>query len=365
MHWAALLGKEPIVRELLASAVAVSVIDKSRKSPLHYAVEKGHAGVVEELLKHGVALDVKDGSGQTARSIAEQNGNKEIVGLFDKYKPRYMDLESRFEKSLCHRDIEGAKFLIHAGTNLTNKNFRTPTPLHFAARYDSPELVALLLEKGVSATIRNQSLYSYADPFYYATMTLEQRVIEIIKLLLDRGADVNRVIYWSNLLRDICEPHYGDPDLVEKATLEVVKLLLKRGADCDRLPRWYDWTALQKVILYFRTMYGVEIARLLLKNGADVNRLVHYELSPSPSSDDSTLATADATLATALINHQGRIKAQLKDMKTALVKLLANYGLRGSALAYSVSKDHFCLSRGGCAERIRKNPFENSRIKWF
>jgi ankyrin repeat protein len=84
--------------------------------------------------------------------------------------------------------------------------------------------------------------------------------LEIVKLLLEHGADVNAKT----------KEGYGYTALHSAASnghLEIVKLLLEHGADVNAKTKYGGYTALHSA-----TMNGhLEIVKLLLEHGADVN----------------------------------------------------------------------------------------------
>ena len=83
--------------------------------------------------------------------------------------------------------------------------------------------------------------------------------IDVVKLLLEHGADVNA--------RDALKC------AAENGRIDVVKLLLEHGANLHAKDEW----ALKVAIRYYHT----EVVKLLLENGADVHKSDFFLLYPS------------------------------------------------------------------------------------
>ncbi len=113
------------------------------------------------------------------------------------------------------------------------------------------ELVALLLNAGVSASAQNK----YGDPALFFAVSKEHK--EILRLLLNRGADIN------------AKDKRGDTALHLAVILhetERVVLLLSNGANTE-VQANHGWTALHLAASYGRT----ELLELLLNYGANIN----------------------------------------------------------------------------------------------
>jgi hypothetical protein len=104
------------------------------------------------------------------------------------------------------------KFLIDNGANV-NIIASSSNPLNLAANYGTPAVINLLLDKGANI---NDNSYFGQTPLSMASL---QGKFDNAKTLIDRGADVN--------IKD----ERGQTALLYAKTLEIVKLLLDHGAD--------------------------------------------------------------------------------------------------------------------------------------
>jgi ankyrin repeat protein len=91
--------------------------------------------------------------------------------------------------------------------------------------------------------------------------------LETIKLLLEKGAEVNTQTV-DNQGKDL-------QDASNESHPDIVKLLLQKGADFNP-PNGYYWSPLCTATL----LGHIEIAKLLLEKGADVNPPGGYSNSP-------------------------------------------------------------------------------------
>jgi ankyrin repeat protein len=192
-------------------------------------------------------------------------------------------------------DIESAKLLLDAGADVNQATEYGWTPLLTATNNRNYKLGAYLIERGANVNIANKGGWT---PLYLAT---DNRNIEggdypvpkpdmdhmdYIKLLLDRGADVNARVKENTLQRTIFTNQWfleaGATPFIRAAQssdLELMKLLLARGADPKATTDHKD-TALTASagigwvdgVVYERSPKdNVEAVRMLLDLGVDPN----------------------------------------------------------------------------------------------
>ena len=86
--------------------------------------------------------------------------------------------------------------------------------------------------------------------------------IEVVKALIDAGANVNLVCSHYNLLASVCKNDH------ENKRLEIANILLNAGAD----PNFYTYIIGSEIPLIEATKYNnVEVCKLLLEKGAELN----------------------------------------------------------------------------------------------
>jgi ankyrin repeat protein len=133
--------------------------------PLHWAAEFGNIGVVELLLRLGAKATVTDSWGMTPLHATAQGA---LGGC-----------------------VEIAMALLNSGAKVNAVDHGNDTPLIWAARHQSLDLVNLLLTRGAKVQVRNRlgntSLHSaIARPNEDAINSML-----IVERLLDAGADIN------------------------------------------------------------------------------------------------------------------------------------------------------------------------------
>jgi ankyrin repeat protein len=225
---------------------------KSQQSPISHskettqlieAVKEGNLPSVKTSLANGADIKVKNRKGDTLLFLAIEKGHTEIVG-----------------------------FLLDNGFGINDEDPIGRTTLLAAAYCGHTEIVKLLLDKGAEVNPKNDygftPLMAAADNGY----------LEIVKLLLDKGADVNTKHKTGNTaLIGAAERGFPRTGLFPKKRtevnpqeqnnrMEIVKLLLDKGAEVNAKNE-NGYTALIAAAEFGRT----EIVKLLLDRGADIN----------------------------------------------------------------------------------------------
>lgn len=155
--------------------------------------------------------------------------------------------------------------LIKNGEDVNATDENGVTALHWAVLYDRYGTAKLLLENGANVNVKE---HSKAGGFcgwgwYPLHLALRNENREIIRLLIDHGADVNapRTDGWTPLNT---AAHHGQSDVIE--------LLISKGADV----KVYDSEPLRTAI----TQGRYDAARIMIKHGANVSGKNPYDESP-------------------------------------------------------------------------------------
>jgi ankyrin repeat protein len=152
------------------------------------------------------------------------------------------------------------------------------TPLHLAAKYNHPEIVALLLANGADVNARSGALHvtDFSETQHYGDTPLMLALLsyyhkEVVELLVTHGADVN--IALSN----------GDTPLsraIDRNLAYDVKLLLANGANPDG----------EGAVSQAARAGKVEILKIMLDYGADPNAKDYAGHTPLFYIDDGKVA---------------------------------------------------------------------------
>jgi uncharacterized protein len=260
----ALWRKEAKTVASLASRIDPNASDRWGNTPLRMAAQYGDLALVSALLARGG--DVDQGRRHlTPITLAAQRKALDIVDLLRRQGATmsmltwiYLGEQRRVEQELS-RDPSAANLCDEAGT----------PALHHAVLALVPELVTLLLDHGADVNRANatgeSALHQVADLRGAASEPARATAV----LLLDRGADPN-ARNWD----DVTPLHQA----VRARNLAVVEVLLARGADVNARDKIRGSTPLRRAVAATgasgtagTAALMLPLTRLLLEHGADPN----------------------------------------------------------------------------------------------
>ncbi|XP_072331617.1 histone-lysine N-methyltransferase EHMT2 isoform X3 [Scyliorhinus torazame] len=237
---------------------------QSRRMPLHAAAQKGYLEICHILLQAGATVDVCDKLQRTPLMEAIMNNHYDIVKLLSKH-----------------------------GACVFHKELDASSCLHHAAKNGSVQMVQFLLATG-QVDLNTQDSGGWTPVIWAA----EHKHIEIIKLLLGRGANVtlkdneeNICLHWAAfagssdiaevLLNARCDLHavnmHGDTPLhiaARENFYDCVILFLSRGADIELKNREGD-SPLDCCVMNSQVWFALQLNKRL-KQGV-LNRAVRTE----------------------------------------------------------------------------------------
>ncbi|CAN0109021.1 unnamed protein product, partial [Discosporangium mesarthrocarpum] len=145
LHFSCSRGHLAVTRLLLEAGVAApSAVNKFGKSCLHLAIERVQEETVKLLLQwHGVKEWARK-SKLTLGQTASKAGNAEILLL-----------------------------LLKSGLDPNERNSNGETALHYAARYNCPKLIELLMENGAEVGVREH--HGGRTPLHYACQAASEK----------------------------------------------------------------------------------------------------------------------------------------------------------------------------------------------
>lgn len=214
------IGQIEVVRLLLEHNAPVDYPSVTGNTALILAADKGNIEVVKILLEYGADIGKENGEGYSAFMAATTNGHIEIVKLFigrhadvNRSSPLRANTTPLMEAALKnHKDI--VKLLLQHHADVDSSNDKGLTALSFA---DDPEIIKLLLEAG--AYIDKQNMNGVTALFNAAA----SGKFEKVKFLLENmaGVDIKNTA--------------GETPLILSASIEIMKLLLEHGADISKV----------------------------------------------------------------------------------------------------------------------------------
>jgi ankyrin repeat protein len=192
-------------------------------TPLHTAAEEGNTEMLEWLLKRRAKVNKEDMAGLTALDRAALWLDDSSFGPIAKLLRQYGATRT-IRSAVASGDADGVRELIEANPSLLRQIGNSGGLLTLAVKHGQLEMVRLLLELGADVDERimleqvEEPTLSWGYPLWHAA---EQNEVEIARLLLERGADPNANVYASGWPLGNAWNHEGG---------ELKNLLLKHGA---------------------------------------------------------------------------------------------------------------------------------------
>ena len=219
-------GHGHVVRALCAHEPQprLGICDRAGKTALHLASEHGHLAAVEALLEMGASLSCQDVLGAQALHLAAAGGTMAVCALL---LSRGADanctnaqLQTPLHFAASHGRIAVAQILIDRGASREATDSRTRTPLVVALEAG---------QSGIVATVAAKEAVNLADetgrfPLHVALQL--RHAPDVVSQLLGLGADVNAQDGAGR-----CALHIAATAVGAARIQEVVKLLLDAGAN--------------------------------------------------------------------------------------------------------------------------------------
>jgi len=230
-------GHLEIVRLLIKNGADVNIVNKEKETALHLAAKNGHLEIVglliEKLLIEKGKVDTLNNNYITALHLAAKNGHLEIVKLLIENGADVnvigLYVNTAIYSALERGHLEIVKLLIDNGANVNALNTKVGNPhphetvLNLAVRQKNPEIVSLLLNSA-DVINKNTSLH----------LAAENGHLEIIRLLIDNGADVNSLNTSNKRAITLSNDWFKYSISKSKDDyLNIIQLLLENGSVVD------------------------------------------------------------------------------------------------------------------------------------
>ncbi|KAI3875360.1 hypothetical protein MKW98_000037 [Papaver atlanticum] len=188
IHCAAAGGSVNVLKYLIEEIrVEIDVKDEIGETPLSLAAIEGHFAAVDYLLKMGANPEIPNNSNCSPLHHAARKGHKEIIPLLLS-KGINVDVTDELGSPLLYATVKGyhdtVKVLLDHGANPNLISLDTVTPLCVSFHLQSCQCAEQLLKGGADP-------HGGPDGIKPLPLAAEMGLIQIIKLLVEAGADPN------------------------------------------------------------------------------------------------------------------------------------------------------------------------------
>ena len=285
LYLASKYGRRDVTRLLLKHGAKPNYQEFGGLTPLRAAWREGHIDNVRLLLDYGADANSPDDRGKSPLHVVLQEDSDIDILLLD---PPYHIMDSlKPNPAFFEHRLDVVMLLLEHGADANYPDNHGRTPIHIALRRGFIDVAQLLLHHGADA---NHPDKHGRTPLHLA---LQRRLIGIVRLLLDHGADASYPdkrgltprhigLYTGNdeiILLLFNLPGNDGWTRLHAASQEghddIVRLLLDHGADANRSDN-DGWSS-----LHAASQEGHDtVVRLLLDHGADVKRSDNDGWSP-------------------------------------------------------------------------------------
>ena len=303
------------LQSLIAGGADVNAKNSDGDAPLHLAVTYGYKDMADILLTHGADADALDQLNLTPLHRAAEFSCKDVaetliahhatVDAVNTWRVTPLHLAAWVGGINTGGDMEGVTniitLLITNKANLEAKTVNGSTPFLLAANplfgYGHEEIALYLLKQGAKWDVQD----SDGNAAIHAAARLNQT--NLLKALLDRGADVN------------LKGQYGETPLFgSDESKETADILIAHGANVSLR----DVNGLTPLLLAARGTNGA--VQSLVQHGAEVNA----RNSDGGSALHEAAHSSDAPTVSFLLDHKADVNAQDNHGDTPLHFAAAN-----------------------------------------
>ena len=295
LYFAATNGSAAVIRKLLDAGADPNAADANGETALMTATRSGSIDAVKALLQHGADVKAKDTvTQQTALMWAVRSNFPAAVQIFLEYGAE-INARTRTGKTPAPRPpgAGGGSHgvgIVRSGWPEQGFQGETPggmTPLLYAARDGRIDIARLLI--AAKADVQQADVNGIAP----LLMAITNNHLDTAKLLLENGAAPNAADWWGRTplyaTVEIRNRDYGrnnEHAIDRPAALEVIRMLLDRGANVNARTKeappirrfitplgdlsWVDFTG-QTAFLRAALAGDIAVMRLLLEKEADPN----------------------------------------------------------------------------------------------
>jgi len=206
--------KKDIVHLLLDRGAKINEKDNEQWTALMFATRNDHHEVVKLLLEHGAQIDILNKEQQNLLTLAAKGGSTKVIDTLIENGIDINDIGKSevtpLKAAISENDMDMVKCLVAHGINVTSEAAID------SARYNRMEILDYFIKLGIDVNSSNAS----GSLLMQATRTGNTAMI---KLLINKGANINQEIRYTTALRISGIYEYDD----------IAKILIDNGANVD------------------------------------------------------------------------------------------------------------------------------------
>ncbi|KAL8746481.1 MAG: hypothetical protein Q9184_007742 [Pyrenodesmia sp. 2 TL-2023] len=201
-------GDDLLLEIAIEEGANVNAKGADGKAPLHLAAMQGNPDIVQLLIDHGADINIAT---SLRGDIQERKFNGQRTPLH----------------WACDRGHESCvRLLVKHGADVNANNYTNRTPLQEALMRGNVSISKFLLENGASVKSHDDEGWT---PLHQAAIS--RKAVEVIHLLLDKGADIEAKTFTTNHWNLTCRNEATPLFLAAGEQEYTVKALMDRGAD--------------------------------------------------------------------------------------------------------------------------------------
>lgn len=257
------------IKYILKQNIDINRKDGNDNYPLIKAIKKNNIDIVILLVKyakqHHISLDIIDKDGNTPLILSYRLNNDEIFRYLAKYI-QFIDINKRDSNgnsllyyAILKQDFDTIEYLVNNGANVNYKNNAGISPLNLAISKGYKTLnVILSNNNNLSSSMPNDTNENpYTSIIKLPEYTIKEKE-DIIQKLINNGYKINSID------KDEKSPLVY---AIQMRLLSIVKLLVENGADINFLIKNNDLT-----VLMFAIEHGnLDAFKYLVECNADIN----------------------------------------------------------------------------------------------
>ena len=291
LYYASLCGFSDLAAQLISeNPQRVTGPFGQNPTPLVAALDRGHLDIAELLYHAGADLGIRNDVNMTLLHAASIGESVEIVRWL--FEHTVCDI-SQQDSNKTSSQLARVNMHRLQGITVNEVDDVQRTPLHLAVEEGRFEIIRELLMRGADVTAKD---FRHRTPLHYASdLCASTNFCLLTHLQADKNGQISRD-----------NDDYRDRS---KIIVETVRLLVDHGADVNAL----DCT--QSTPLHLASLQGVlEAVQILMKHGADVN--AQNETNSTPLHGASLLG--DVQIVQLLIDHGADVNAKDWNQQTPL-----------------------------------------------